>query len=204
MVKKEKLVRLFDRQAKRYAKGKDSASLKRWRQELIRQAEGEVLELAVGAGANFPYYPSGVKVTATDFSEEMLRKARVAAAAHHMDAVFICGDIEKMSFDEESFDTIVSTLSFCCYENPLGMFQKIQRWCKPDGNILLLEHGISSHVAISTFQRTFNPLFCRVVGCHHNRDMLELVKASGIEIDKVESHWFNMVHLIWAKPGTRV
>jgi ubiquinone/menaquinone biosynthesis C-methylase UbiE len=191
---------MFDKQAKRYAKGMDSSSVKKWRKELIGQAEGKVLELAVGAGANFPYYPPEVNVTAADFSEEMLSKAKVAAAARRIHAEFICTDIEKMTFQNGTFDTVVSTLSFCCYEDPAAMFEKIRRWCKPDGKILLLEHGISSNIAVSALQRMLNPLLYRTVGCHHTRDILKLVRDSGIQITRVESHWFDMMHLIWAKP----
>jgi SAM-dependent methyltransferase len=40
------------------------------------QAEGEVLEIALGTGRNLGHYPSGVKLTAIEFSPEMLAIAR--------------------------------------------------------------------------------------------------------------------------------
>lgn len=199
-MEKERLVRIFDRQAERYEKNKEPSNLRMWRRNLLSQAEGEVLELAVGAGANFPYYPSGVKVTAADFSEEMLAGARKKASAYNIEAEWICMDIEKMDFAAHSFDTIVSTLSFCCYENPLEMLKKIQHWCKPEGKILLLEHGISSNIMVSGAQRVLNPLLFKMIGCHHTRDILKLVRDSGLNVHKSESHWLNMFHIIWASP----
>ncbi|MOA09898.1 hypothetical protein D3C78_1297590 [compost metagenome] len=53
-----------------------------------------MLELAVGTGANFPFYPQEVKITATDFSEAMLEKAQRAAKYYRLKADFICSDIE--------------------------------------------------------------------------------------------------------------
>lgn len=38
--------------------------------------EGKVLELGVGTGKNIEYYPEGIDITAIDFSEKMLERAR--------------------------------------------------------------------------------------------------------------------------------
>jgi SAM-dependent methyltransferase len=38
-----------------------------------------VLELAVGTGRNFPYYPAGIRLTGIELSEEMLDLARARA-----------------------------------------------------------------------------------------------------------------------------
>lgn len=197
---KQKLIRIFDKQATLYENKKEGPAQNRWRQQLLSHAKGQVLELAVGAGANFPFYPPGVKITATDFSGAMLDKAKKAARLHRIDGHFICSDIENMNFPDHSFDTIVSTLSFCSYDNPLLVLNKINRWCKPGGTLLFMEHGISSNVAVSAVQKTLNPLLYRFYGCHHTRNIMKLVRESGIAIDKTESYWFNMVHLIWAKP----
>lgn len=142
-LEKTKLVRIFDKQAAQYDKRREDPKQRKWREKLIGSAAGEVLEIAVGAGANFPYYPSGVSITATDFSEGMLDKARKAAANYPLDIRFICSDTEELSFPEQSFDTVISTLSMCSYQNPMLVLRNMRRWCKPDGKLLLMEHGIS-------------------------------------------------------------
>lgn len=199
-MEKQKLIRIFDKQADQYEKQREDPKQQRWRKHLLSQAKGEVLELAVGAGANFPFYPRDVKITATDFSEAMLAKAKEAAHNKGLDAHFRCADIEEMNFPEQSFDTIVSTLSLCSYRHPLKVLNDINRWCKPDGQILLMEHGISSNFTVAALQKGLNPLLYRVYGCHHTRDIAGLIRESGIVIEQVENYWLNMVHLIWAKP----
>lgn len=87
---KQKLIRIFDKQATLYENKKEGPAQNRWRQQLLSHAKGQVLELAVGAGANFPFYPPKVKITATDFSEAMLDKAKKAARLHRIDGHFIC------------------------------------------------------------------------------------------------------------------
>ncbi|MCC3378437.1 class I SAM-dependent methyltransferase [Paenibacillus farraposensis] len=66
-----------------------------------------------------------------------------------------------MNFSDQSYDTIVSTLSFCSYDNPSMVLAKINRWCRPNGQILFMEHGISSNLAISAIQKALNPLLYR-------------------------------------------
>ncbi|MEK3878384.1 class I SAM-dependent methyltransferase [Paenibacillus sp. FSL M7-0420] len=196
----ERLIRIFDRQATDYDRKREDPKQRRWRQKLIGSAKGELLELAVGAGANFPFYPQGVKITAVDFSGAMVEKARRAAGQYRLDADCICADIEDMSFAAHSFDTIVSTLSLCSYKNPLNLLVKLNRWCKPDGTILLLEHGLGSNLMVTSLQRALNPLLYRIYGCHQTRDVLGLVRESGMQIRRAESYSLNMVHLIWAGP----
>lgn len=107
----------------------------------------------------------------------------------------------ELSLPDESFDTIVSTLTLCGYDNPLEVLHKFRRWCRPDGRILMMEHGISSIRFIGYLQNAVNPLFRRVVGCHLNRDMIGLIQASGLRIERMEHYVWNAVHLIWAKPS---
>ena len=75
---RNQLIRIFDKQANIYEKRRKDQSQAKWREKLLSSAKGKVLEVAVGAGANFQYYPSGVEVTAVDFSGEMLKKAKAA------------------------------------------------------------------------------------------------------------------------------
>ena len=46
----------------------DLLGVRRLRRSLLERASGRVLEVAVGTGKNFPYYPPGCRITATDLS----------------------------------------------------------------------------------------------------------------------------------------
>lgn len=113
---KDKIIRTFDKQAKIYEKRRRKRSERKWREKLLSHAKGKVLEVAVGAGANFHFYPQEVEVTAVDFSEGMLKKAKEAAIEEGIEAHFILSDVESLSFEDNSFDTVISTLSLCGYE----------------------------------------------------------------------------------------
>lgn len=196
----KKLIRIFDKQASVYDKRRKNASDRKWREPLVSCAYGKVLEISVGAGANFPFYPKNVEITAVDFSNEMLLRARVGAADHRLRAEFIQSDVESLSFPTDTFDTIVSTLSFCGYENPSSVLAKLNDWCKPDGQILLMEHGISSNPVIRNIQNFVNPMFRKMVGCYLNRDIMGLLQKADLKLERTEHHWKDMIHLIWARP----
>lgn len=191
---------VFDKQARTYAVKREAAILIDWRRRLLEAAEGQVLELAVGAGANFPYYPPRVRVTAVDFSGGMLEQARRAAARCRLEVQFVCGDIEKLLLPEQGFDTVISTLSLCAYEHPLAVLQQMRRWCRPTGRILLLEHGKSTNRMLSLLQKAADPLLYRMAGCHHTRDIAALVQEAGLRVEGMERCWLGMGSLIWARP----
>ncbi|PTX63206.1 methyltransferase family protein [Melghirimyces profundicolus] len=199
-MERRKLVQIFDRQASRYERMRKKGILASWRRRLLADARGEVLEVAVGAGANFAYYPLGVKkVTGVDFSPAMLEKAKEAASEVDLKVELLEADVEALTYPENSFDTIVSTLSLCGYEDPGRVLRSFASWCRPEGKILLLEHGLSSKKPVARLQEWIDPLNYRWVGCHQNRDILRLVNRQ-LKVERVERRWLGMVSLIRAHP----
>lgn len=189
-------VRIFDRQAKSYERRRRKLQMAGERSRLLRHAAGKVLEVSVGAGNNFPFYPKGVHVTAVDFSPKMIEKAKEAAAEYGMDCELLVSDVERLEFPESSFDTVVSTLSLCAYQNPEVVLEKMKAWIKDRGNILLFEHGISTNPTYAWLQDRFDGLSVKLVGCHQNRDILQMVEDAGIEIEHLERMMINSVFLI--------
>jgi len=201
-MEKERLVRKFDRQAVRYDRSREQRALGAWRADLLRDARGHVFEAAVGAGANFPFYRNTeVTLTAVDFSPAMVQTATQAARRYGIEANIYQHDLETLDFPDQSFDTIVSTLSLCGYEDPVAVLRKFNRWCKIEGQILLLEHGTSSFYGLKLLQHAINPLFRSMSGCNLNRDTLSLIAQSPLVIASSERHFYGIMHLIRAKPG---
>ena len=76
---------MANRQAERTFSG-------RWRQELLADIQGDVLEVGAGTWTNLPYYPSGVRLVATEPDPYMRRRAleaqrRLDRSARLLDAV---------------------------------------------------------------------------------------------------------------------
>lgn len=201
----EKQIKKFDKQANTYDKRRKKYELGQFRNRLLSAANGYVLELGVGAGGNLPFYQPDIQLTAVDFSPAMIEKARSANEQQYgLHAQFIVGDVDTLTLPEQSFDTIVSTLSLCAYQNPESVLEKLNKWCKPGGQILLMEHGKSvSNRFVALLQNVIDPLYYRFIGCHHNRDIIGLIESSPLQIDKVEHYMIGMMHLIWCRPTTQ-
>ncbi|MGB9022897.1 MAG: class I SAM-dependent methyltransferase [Candidatus Bathyarchaeia archaeon] len=76
-----------------------------------------------------------------DISEEMLRKAAINLSTLGLDrkVQFKQGDIEKLPFDDDSLDFIVSTLSLHHWSHPKHALDEIYRVLKCDGEFLLFD-----------------------------------------------------------------
>lgn len=201
-MKKEKLIKKFDKQVKVFEKNRANQNLAGWRSKILKNAYGKVLEVGVGAGANFPYYDrNNVVVTGVDFSSKMIESAKGAAANSQVKAKFIQADVDELILEENSFDCIVSTLSLCSYPDPTATLNKFHSWCRKDGIILLMEHGLSSNSLLSFTLKMIDPLYTRISGCHCDRDIRKIIQQSKLQIDHIERYWSGIFHLIWARPS---
>ena len=197
---RKSLIKKFDKQAKTYDKYRNRDAFYKYRTKIFPEARGSVLEVGVGAGLNFSLYDENIELTAVDFSPEMLQKAESASKDYSFQSAFLLADVEELSFDANSFDTIISSLTLCSYEHPVQMLNHFRKWCKPYGKILMLEHGISSNKPISWVQKAINPLSLKVAGCHQSRNIRELIQLSDLTCIKEERYIADCLYLIWAKP----
>ncbi|WP_010529212.1 class I SAM-dependent methyltransferase [Lentibacillus jeotgali] len=200
-MEKEKLIRKYDKHVKMYKNVCNNRLLDRWRRPLLANAYGNILEVGVGIGANFPYYDrENIHVTGVDFSPEMIKNARQTASDYQINAELLQMDVEDLAFESDSFDCIVSTLTMCGYPNPTGLLNQFNNWCRKKGTILLMEHGISSNSVLSYAQKVADPLFKKAAGCHCDRNIMKIVEDSSLQIDYKNSYWTDIISLIWASP----
>ncbi|KAL7552822.1 hypothetical protein ACHAWF_016072 [Thalassiosira exigua] len=118
---------------------------------LYFHAKGNVLEVGAGTARNLPYYPGKSTVEhimLTDSSDKMLLRAKEKLGDMSKDerqrfSVMVADAANLRGFGENSFDTIVDTFGLCSFDDPVAVLKELKRVCKPDGKILLLEHGRS-------------------------------------------------------------
>ena len=195
-------IRIFNRQAIKYARRRYKKGIDhKWRKELLQDLEGNILEVAVGAGANFRFYSKEAKVTAVDISPDMLNHAKLSASENRINAVFVLDNIENLSFAPGSFDAIVSTFSLCAYDRPVDLLNHFNIWCKPGGQILMLEHGVGNNALMKWGQQIVDPLQYKLAGCHLNRDIRALIGLSDLELVSLRRKMLGMIYLVQAVPG---
>jgi ubiquinone/menaquinone biosynthesis C-methylase UbiE len=177
---------------------------KHWRRKLLSHAVGKILEAGVGTGKNFPYYPKGADITGIDIADKMLPFARKRADGLGLAPSLIEGDVQALSFPDNSFDTAVATFVFCSVPDPVLGLHELRRVVKPEGQILLLEHIRIDRPVIGFLMDVLNPIFVHLLGPNINRRTVENVEKAGLLIQSIEHLGpMQMVKMIIARPGKR-
>lgn len=162
---------------------------------------GDTLEIAVGSGLNLPYYSSDVtRATGVDLSTGMLAQARRRADALGQRIHLIQGDAQRLAFKNHSFDTVAISLALCTVPNPEAALAEIARVCRPDGRIVFLEHVLSPVKPVALLERALSPFQERLLGCHLDRQSIEVAKAAGFVVEREETRLLGVFRLAVARP----
>jgi SAM-dependent methyltransferase len=149
------------------------------RQELLAHAGGDILEIGFGSGLNLPCYPAAIRKIATvDPNVGMYRRARkrIEKARIEIDQRVQSG--EKLPFEGERFDCVVSTFTLCSIPNVQQALAEVYRVLKTGGKFLVLEHGLCSELNVQKWQHRLNGLQRTLAeGCHLDRNIQALVRA---------------------------
>jgi ubiquinone/menaquinone biosynthesis C-methylase UbiE len=172
-----------------------------WRDKLHSCIVGNrALEIGVGTGKNLPYYPSGMKITAIDFSNRMLSKARKKALQNNLKVDFLEMDAQKLAFPDDFFDTVFATFVFCSVPDPVLGLKELRRVCKPDGRLILLEHMRPGNPVLGFLFDIVNPIVVRMMGANINRVTIDNIRSAGWQVKIDQKLFSDIVRWIEAKP----
>jgi ubiquinone/menaquinone biosynthesis C-methylase UbiE len=198
----ERLKRVWEKEAPTYDRRMgffEKVLFRDGREWVCSRASGEVLEVAVGTGRNFTFYPAGVRLTGIDLSPAMLEIARKKADELGFDADLMEGNAQDLPFPDASFDTVVCTLSLCNIPDDRRAIAEMKRVLRPGGSLLLLDHVRSSSKVWLAAQRVLEPLSWRFSCDHLLRRPLEHVLAEGFEVEQRERYKAGIVERLSAR-----
>ncbi len=173
----------------------------RHRRRLFGKARGRVLDVACGLGLNLRYLPEAVDYVGVDLSPEMLARARERFAGRDPTPAFRRMDAANLAFEDDAFDTVISSLSTCTFPDPDAVLREMGRVCRPDGRILLLEHGRSSVEPLARFQDWRAEAHYEKHGCRWNQDPLEVVGRAGLAVREHRTSLLGILTAVEARPG---
>jgi len=171
MIDKEYKRKVFDRHAKTYdeyssLQNKISDNLFK-KLDLIEVRKDLILDLGCGTGRNGRILKEkyqNIRLINYDFSINMLKEAK--KKQYKMlgnKSEFVCGDIEELSFTENTFDVIWSTSSLQWCNNLSDIFKKAKSILKPGGLFIFSTFGPNTLFElrsitkkISNYQKTNN------------------------------------------------
>jgi malonyl-CoA O-methyltransferase len=163
---------------------------------LLAQLLGDVRGLAVadigcGTGRHaLRLAAAGARVSAVDFSEEMLRRARAKPAAETV--TFRAHDLtEPLPFADHSFDRVVCGLVLDHIPNLTALFSEMRRVCRPDGFVIvstmhpaLMLRGIQARFTDPTTGRETRPASYP----HQLCDYVMAAVRGGLVIEHMSEH----------------
>lgn len=201
----EKSRRVWDKHSRTYDK-----SMAFWERRLFRgdrewvcaQAEGDVLEVAVGSGRNFSFYPEGVALSGFDLSPAMVELARARAEELGLRADLQVADATHLPYPDDSFDTVVCTYSLCAIPDPAAATREMFRVLRPRGGALLSEHVRSANPLVLAVQGLLSIVSVPLMNEHFLRQPDKHLRAAGFDITHSERHKAGFVHRLTATKRT--
>jgi SAM-dependent methyltransferase len=165
----------------------EHAGLGARRQALLAAATGDVLEIGAGTGTNLLYYGEGARtLTLTEPERPMARRLQKRILEHRPDAKLLRAPAEDLPFNDDSFDTVVSTLVLCTVDDQPRALRELRRVLRPGGRLLFIEHVRSDDAKLARLQDRLMPINLRIAhGCHCNRPTLDGIRNAGFEVTEL-------------------
>lgn len=160
-----------------------------FRERVLAQAEGRVLEVGAGSGLNLPLYTSRAsEVIALEPHPKllaMLRKHFRTTPFHALRA-----SAEAIPLDRGSVDTVVTTWTLCSIPNVEQALKEMHRVLKPGGCLLFVEHGLAPEEDVRKWQHRLTPLWKRMAGgCHLDRPIANLIERAGFTQEAIATRY---------------
>jgi len=177
----------------------ERAGMAQRRATLLSQARGQVLELGAGTGLNLPHYPDGLEeLVLTEPSPPMVARLERRAKQSVTTISVMAADAERLPFEDDRFDTVVSTLVLCTVDKPRQAIEEIARVLRPGGRLLFLEHVRSDTRRLARWQdRLHRPWHAFAAGCNANRATVDMLRDSALRVETVEhDRWSWMPALV--------
>lgn len=172
----------------------DPPPIRKIRQQIIPQAQGDVLEIGAGSGANFPHYdPAKVtRLYALEPNPGMIRLAERKQNKTKLDVEYLDLPGERIPLNDHMVDTVVSTFTLCTISGIMDAIREIARILKPDGRLIFFELGLSPDASVQRWQKPLEPIYhCLFQGLYLTRDIPALLMRGGFQVEQIEKGYLS-------------
>ncbi|CAI4874063.1 CLL_collapsed_G0011460.mRNA.1.CDS.1 [Saccharomyces cerevisiae] len=171
------------------------------RKWLMKHCQGDVLEVSCGTGRNIKYLDMSrinsitfldssenmMEITHKKFREKFPKYKKVAFVVGKAENLVDLAEKGKPSLENEKenqvkYDTIVEAFGLCSHEDPVKALNNFGKLLKPDGRIILLEHGRGQYDFINKILDNRAERRLNTWGCRWNLDLGEVLDDSDLEL----------------------
>jgi SAM-dependent methyltransferase len=178
----------------------DPQPIREVRRRIIPLAQGDVLEIGAGSGANFPHYDPGKvrKLYALEPNPGMIRLAERQGRRTGMAIEFLELPGERIPLGEGSMDTVVSIFTLCTIPDVVEAIRGIGRVLRSSGTLIFFELMRSPDPAVRRWQQWWEPLHHRVhAGLHLTRNIPDLLTEGGFRIERMDTAYLARFPKSW-------
>lgn len=167
--------------------------------EILQLAPGQtILEIGVGTGLSFEFYPPNVHVIGFDYSRGMLLEAKSKIANDSACSIdLIQMDVQKMAFPDSSFDRIMAAYVLTVVPDVHQALREIIRIARPGARVVLINHLTRREGFLAWLENAFHPLFEKLGLFTLDRDLISILESFKVEnLQAQPTSWLGLHHII--------
>ena len=161
----------------------------------------QILEIGIGTGLSFKYYPEKTKVVGIDISPDMLKLAKKKLDKNQISGKYISlMNGEELSFPDNTFDKVVAMYVISVTQNPKKLVDEMKRVCKKNGEIYLVNHFSleQDNSFVKLFEKSLMPI-SKVLGWKPYFPLKEFNSYADLNIKEISKvNLFNYWNIIQA------
>ena len=154
-----------------------------WREWLVGEISGVVLEIGVGAGANLTRYRRASSIVAIEPNHVNAQRAHATAARCAIPVSVKIAVAEALPLAAASIDHVVSSLVFCSVTDQHSALHEIRRVLRPTGVLHMLEHVCPQTPLLAATASAVTPYWSRIAhNCHLDRPTIDVLHMEGWKV----------------------
>ncbi|MFZ5824085.1 MAG: class I SAM-dependent methyltransferase [Bacillota bacterium] len=149
---------------------------------LLDPRPGEsVLIVGAGTGADLPYLPPGLAITAGDITPAMVERLRWRAGALGQTVEARVMDGHALDLPDSSVDCVILHLILAVIPDPVAAAREVDRVLKPGGRAVIFDKFVPDEAPVSAGRRALN-LLTNLVFSDITRKLGPILKGTGLRI----------------------
>ena len=142
-----------------------------------------ILEVGIGTGLSLDAYPSHGHVTGIDISREMLERAdEKKDPIRHRHIELVQMDAMKLDFPDDTFDFVTAFHVVTVVPNPQQLVDEMSRVCKPEGQVVIINHFSSPRRVIRGVVNMVDPL-TRKLGWSTRLSLDDVITGTNLSLE---------------------